>query len=112
MAAYRNPIGSIDKSDLKRFIAWAEVEFNLPCLHDFLTAIPTAEVRRIRPVEQRTNANICIAGADYRNLVSMVLVPRVHGSARKVLNYHNIRFLLSSTNALSVVSSLMKPTWA
>ena len=40
-----NPIGSIDKSDLKRFIAWAEVNFDLPCLHDFLTAIPTAEVR-------------------------------------------------------------------
>ena len=39
-----NPIGSIDKSDLKRFIAWAEVKFDLPCLHDFLTAIPTAEV--------------------------------------------------------------------
>ena len=40
-----NPIGSIDKSDLKRFIAWAEVNFDLPCLHDFLTDIPTAEVR-------------------------------------------------------------------
>ncbi|KAK7745685.1 hypothetical protein SLS62_009651 [Diatrype stigma] len=42
-----NPIGSIDKSDLKRFIAWAEVNFNLPCLHDFLTAIPTAELEPI-----------------------------------------------------------------
>ncbi|KAI0106358.1 putative glutamine dependent NAD+ synthetase [Hypoxylon sp. NC0597] len=42
-----NPIGSIDKSDLKRFIAWAEVNFNLPCLHDFLTAVPTAELEPI-----------------------------------------------------------------
>ncbi|KAI5294424.1 glutamine-dependent NAD(+) synthetase [Ascosphaera acerosa] len=42
-----NPIGSIDKSDLKRFIAWAEKEFDLPCLHDFLTAIPTAELEPI-----------------------------------------------------------------
>ncbi|TVY65710.1 Glutamine-dependent NAD(+) synthetase, partial [Lachnellula suecica] len=42
-----NPIGSIDKSDLKRFIAWAETNFNLPCLHDFLTAVPTAELEPI-----------------------------------------------------------------
>ncbi|KAL2259149.1 hypothetical protein VTK26DRAFT_7268 [Humicola hyalothermophila] len=39
-----NPIGSIDKADLKRFIAWAERNFDLPCLHDFLTAVPTAEL--------------------------------------------------------------------
>ncbi|KAL7623434.1 hypothetical protein AAE478_007116 [Parahypoxylon ruwenzoriense] len=32
------------KADLKRFIAWAENNFNLPCLHDFLTAVPTAEL--------------------------------------------------------------------
>ncbi|KAK4228275.1 hypothetical protein QBC38DRAFT_475747 [Podospora fimiseda] len=42
-----NPIGSIDKADLKRFIAWAEKTFNIPCLHDFLTAIPTAELEPI-----------------------------------------------------------------
>ncbi|MCJ1309239.1 glutamine-dependent NAD(+) synthetase [Agyrium rufum] len=42
-----NPIGSIDKSDLKRFIAWAEDEFSLPCLHEFLTAVPTAELEPI-----------------------------------------------------------------
>jgi len=42
-----NPIGSIDKQDLKRFIAWAEKEFDLPCLHDFLTAVPTAELEPI-----------------------------------------------------------------
>jgi len=39
-----NPIGSIDKSDLKRFIAWADTNFNLPCLSKFLLAIPTAEL--------------------------------------------------------------------
>jgi len=27
---------------LKRLIAFAEKEYNLPCLHDFLTAVPTA----------------------------------------------------------------------
>jgi NAD+ synthase (glutamine-hydrolysing) len=37
-----NPIGSIDKADLKRLIAWAEINFDLPCLHDFLEAVPTA----------------------------------------------------------------------
>ncbi|KAL8723256.1 MAG: hypothetical protein Q9181_007324 [Wetmoreana brouardii] len=42
-----NPIGAIDKADLKRLIAWAEKEFDLPCLHDFLTAIPTAELEPI-----------------------------------------------------------------
>ncbi|KAF4830458.1 Glutamine-dependent NAD(+) synthetase [Colletotrichum tropicale] len=42
-----NPIGSIDKSDLKRFIAWAEKDFGIPCLHDFLTAVPTAELEPI-----------------------------------------------------------------
>lgn len=39
-----NPIGSIDKADLKRFISWAQKNFDLPCLHDFLTAVPTAEL--------------------------------------------------------------------
>jgi hypothetical protein len=46
----KNPIGSIDKSDLKRFIAWAEKNFNLPCLHEFLTAVPTAELEPIQKV--------------------------------------------------------------
>jgi NAD+ synthase (glutamine-hydrolysing) len=46
----KNPIGSIDKSDLKRFIAWAEKNFNLPCLHEFLTAVPTAELEPILEV--------------------------------------------------------------
>ncbi|PGH12189.1 hypothetical protein AJ80_06809 [Polytolypa hystricis UAMH7299] len=42
-----NPIGSIDKADLKRFIAWAETNFNLPCLGEFLTAVPSAELEPI-----------------------------------------------------------------
>ncbi|KAH6693982.1 carbon-nitrogen hydrolase [Plectosphaerella plurivora] len=42
-----NPIGSIDKADLKRFIAWAEKDFGIPCLNEFLTAIPTAELEPI-----------------------------------------------------------------
>ncbi|GAA5985841.1 hypothetical protein JCM11641_005317 [Rhodosporidiobolus odoratus] len=43
-AADVNPIGSISKIDLKRFIAWAGEAFNLPILADFLNATPTAEL--------------------------------------------------------------------
>jgi NAD+ synthase (glutamine-hydrolysing) len=39
-----NPIGGISKTDLKRFIAHAETEFNLPILASFLDAIPSAEL--------------------------------------------------------------------
>ncbi|ODQ77256.1 hypothetical protein BABINDRAFT_163755 [Babjeviella inositovora NRRL Y-12698] len=42
-----NPIGGISKTDLKRFIAYAETEFEMPILHDFLTATPTAELEPI-----------------------------------------------------------------
>lgn len=42
-----NPIGSISKTDLKRFIAYARDVFDLPILHDFLTATPTAELEPI-----------------------------------------------------------------
>ncbi|EAS32013.3 NAD+ synthetase [Coccidioides immitis RS] len=42
-----NPIGSISKKDLKLFIAWAQKEFELPILVDFLNATPTAELEPI-----------------------------------------------------------------
>ncbi|ABN64804.2 glutamine-dependent NAD(+) synthetase [Scheffersomyces stipitis CBS 6054] len=42
-----NPIGGISKTDLKRFIAWAEINFELPILNDFITATPTAELEPI-----------------------------------------------------------------
>jgi len=42
-----NPIGSIDKSDLKRYIAWAQTAYNLPVLAKFLSATPTAELEPI-----------------------------------------------------------------
>ena len=42
-----NPIGSISKKDLKRFIKWGEGAFNLPILQEFLTAVPTAELEPI-----------------------------------------------------------------
>ncbi|CAK4013030.1 glutamine-dependent NAD(+) synthetase [Lecanosticta acicola] len=42
-----NPIGGISKTDLKRFIKWAEINFQLPILQDFLDAVPTAELEPI-----------------------------------------------------------------
>lgn len=42
-----NPIGGISKTDLKAFIAWAEVNFELPILNEFLNATPTAELEPI-----------------------------------------------------------------
>ncbi|KAF2749564.1 NAD+ synthetase [Sporormia fimetaria CBS 119925] len=42
-----NPIGSISKTDLKRFIRWACSEFELPILEEFINATPTAELEPI-----------------------------------------------------------------
>ncbi|KIY65087.1 glutamine-dependent NAD synthetase with GAT domain-containing protein [Cylindrobasidium torrendii FP15055 ss-10] len=42
-----NPIGGISKTDLKKFIAYAETKFKMPILHSFLTAVPTAELEPI-----------------------------------------------------------------
>lgn len=42
-----NPIGGISKTDLKKFIAYARDEFELPILQKFLDATPTAELEPI-----------------------------------------------------------------
>lgn len=42
-----NPIGGISKTDLKKFIHWADTNFELPILDDFLNATPTAELEPI-----------------------------------------------------------------
>ncbi|KAI8072698.1 hypothetical protein BC940DRAFT_339223 [Gongronella butleri] len=42
-----NPIGGISKSDLKRFIAYAQNQFDMPILAEFLNATPTAELEPI-----------------------------------------------------------------
>ena len=38
-----NPIGGISKTDLKKFIAWACTNFDLPILKDFLAATPVSD---------------------------------------------------------------------
>lgn len=42
-----NPIGSISKVDLRRFIAWAGKNFDMPILEEFIHATPTAELEPI-----------------------------------------------------------------
>ncbi|KAK1232129.1 glutamine-dependent NAD(+) synthetase [Marasmius sp. AFHP31] len=42
-----NPIGGISKTDLKKFIKYAQDEFDLPVLRNFLDAVPTAELEPI-----------------------------------------------------------------
>jgi NAD+ synthase (glutamine-hydrolysing) len=42
-----NPIGSISKTDLKRFVRWAAKSFDLPILDEFVDATPTAELEPI-----------------------------------------------------------------
>ncbi|KAI9808621.1 MAG: glutamine-dependent NAD(+) synthetase [Sarcosagium campestre] len=39
-----NPIGGISKTDLKKFVAWAKINFDLPVLDEFIHAVPTAEL--------------------------------------------------------------------
>ncbi|KAL1986540.1 hypothetical protein VTN96DRAFT_6118 [Rasamsonia emersonii] len=71
-----NPIGSIDKSDLKRLIAWAEKEFELPCLHDFLTAVPTAELEPI--TETYVQSDEADMGMTYDELTVFGRLRKVH----------------------------------
>jgi NAD+ synthase (glutamine-hydrolysing) len=42
-----NPIGSISKTDLKKFLGWSRTAFSLPILQEFLDATPTAELEPI-----------------------------------------------------------------
>jgi len=42
--AQLNPIGSISKVDLKKFVKYASTAFDLPILEAFLNATPTAEL--------------------------------------------------------------------
>ncbi|QRV88948.1 carbon-nitrogen hydrolase [Ceratobasidium sp. AG-Ba] len=42
-----NPIGGISKTDLKKFIVYAQDQFDLPVLKSFIDAVPTAELEPI-----------------------------------------------------------------
>ncbi|KAI0732144.1 hypothetical protein C8Q72DRAFT_774915 [Fomitopsis betulina] len=70
-----NPIGAISKTDLKRFIAYAQGAFDLPILEQFLTAVPTAELEPI--TENYVQADEADMGMTYDEL-------SVFGRLRKV----------------------------
>ncbi|PWY98312.1 putative QNS1-glutamine-dependent NAD synthetase [Testicularia cyperi] len=70
-----NPIGGISKTDLKAFIAYARDAFELPVLHDFLTAVPTAELEPI--TKEYVQADEADMGMTYDEL-------SVFGRLRKV----------------------------
>ncbi|KAK7466402.1 glutamine-dependent NAD(+) synthetase [Stygiomarasmius scandens] len=70
-----NPIGGISKTDLKKFIAYAETAFDLPILRSFLDAVPTAELEPI--TENYVQADEADMGMTYDEL-------SVFGRLRKV----------------------------
>lgn len=61
-----NPIGSISKHDLKRFIAYAEKKFEMPILGEFLDAVPTAELEPI--TENYVQSDEVDMGMSYEDL--------------------------------------------
>ncbi|KAF2403210.1 glutamine dependent NAD+ synthetase [Trichodelitschia bisporula] len=71
-----NPIGSIDKSDLKRFIAWAEESFNIPILRGFLDAVPTAELEPI--TKDYVQSDEVDMGMTYDELSKFGILRKVH----------------------------------
>ncbi|KAI6013939.1 hypothetical protein BKA83DRAFT_682556 [Pisolithus microcarpus] len=70
-----NPIGGISKTDLKKFIAYAQDAFDLPILRSFLDAVPTAELEPIS--ETYVQADEADMGMTYDEL-------SVFGRLRKV----------------------------
>ena len=71
-----NPIGSISKTDLKRFIAWARDHFGLPILDSFLHATPTAELEPITgDYVQSDEADM---GMTYAELSQFGILRKVH----------------------------------
>lgn len=49
-----NPIGGINKSDLKRFLRWFSEKIDLPVLAEIAGAVPTAE---LRPFDEKNAAS-------------------------------------------------------
>lgn len=98
-----NPIGSISKTDLKRFIAYARDAFDLPILHDFLTATPTAELEPI--TADYVQADEADMGMTYDEL-------SIFGRLRKVAKcgpYSMFLKLLASPKTLSS-SKVLSPS--
>lgn len=70
-----NPIGAISKTDLRGFIGFAQQDYNMPMLGEFLDAPPTAELEPI--TETYTQTDEADMGMTYAEL-------SVFGRLRKV----------------------------
>lgn len=95
-----NPIGSISKTDLKRFIGYARHAFDLPILDAFLNAVPTAELEPI--TENYVQADEADMGMTYDEL-------SVFGRLRKVAKcgpYSMFLKLVANPSLLSSSSAL------
>ncbi|OAA62146.1 glutamine-dependent NAD synthetase [Cordyceps fumosorosea ARSEF 2679] len=68
-----NPIGSIDKAALRGLISWAQVNFGIPCLEDFLTAAPTAELEPV--TEDYVQSDEADMGITYAELTIFGMTP-------------------------------------
>ncbi|KAF9086419.1 glutamine-dependent NAD(+) synthetase [Mortierella sp. GBA35] len=71
-----NPIGGISKSDLRRFIAYAQLAFGMPILESFLDATPTAELEPI--TENYVQADEVDMGMTYDELTEFGRLRKVY----------------------------------
>ena len=63
-----NPIGGINKLDLKRFLIWAADKFNHPSLKDVANATATAELRPLKANGQVAQSDEEEMGMTYEEL--------------------------------------------
>ncbi|KAF9967030.1 glutamine-dependent NAD(+) synthetase [Mortierella alpina] len=71
-----NPIGGISKTDLRRFIAYAQLAFGMPILERFLDATPTAELEPI--TETYVQADEVDMGMTYDELTEFGRLRKVY----------------------------------
>jgi len=71
-----NPIGGISKTDLKRYIAYAQEAYKLPVLYDFIHAIPTAELEPI--TKEYVQSDEADMGMTYAELSEFGTLRKVH----------------------------------
>jgi NAD+ synthase (glutamine-hydrolysing) len=71
-----NPIGSISKTDLRRFLAWAADRLGYATLHEVVAAAPTAELEPITAVYRQTDE--ADMGMSYEELSRFGRLRKIH----------------------------------
>lgn len=71
-----NPIGSISKTDLRRFLAWAADHLGYATLHEVVAAAPTAELEPITAVYRQTDE--ADMGMSYEELSRFGRLRKIH----------------------------------